>query len=58
VTVDGADVGTVTSAAAAAGTGGPVALAYVRRGVTPPAAAEVRDGEAALPVTVVELPMG
>jgi folate-binding protein YgfZ len=58
VTVDGADVGTVTSAAAAAGTGGPVALAYVRRGVTPPAAAEVRDDEAALPVTVVELPMG
>ena len=58
VVVDGADVGTVTSAAAAAGTGGPVALAYVRRGVTPPAAAEVRDGEAGWPVTVVELPMG
>ncbi|HKA85074.1 MAG TPA: glycine cleavage T C-terminal barrel domain-containing protein, partial [Acidimicrobiales bacterium] len=56
VVVDGADVGTVTSAAV--GTGRPVALGYVRRGVTPPAAAEVRAGDAALPVTVVELPIG
>lgn len=58
VVVDGAEVGMVTSAAAAAGTGRPVALAYVRRGVTPPADAEVRRGEATLPVTVVELPIG
>jgi folate-binding protein YgfZ len=57
VVVDGAEVGKVTSAAPAPGTGRPVALAYVRRGVTPPAAAEV-PGEAALPVTVVELPIG
>jgi tRNA-modifying protein YgfZ len=57
VVVDGAEVGKVTSAAPVPGTGRPVALAYVGRGVTPPAAAEVR-GEAALPVTVVELPIG
>jgi tRNA-modifying protein YgfZ len=58
VVVDGAEVGTVTSAAAAPGTGRAVALAYVRRGVTPPAAAEVRSGDAELAVTVVELPIG
>ena len=58
VVVDGADVGTVTSAAPAAGIDRPVALACVRRGVTPPAAADVRGGDAALPVTVVELPIG
>jgi folate-binding protein YgfZ len=57
VVVGGAEVGKVTSAAPVPGTGRPVALAYVGRGVTPPAAAEVR-GEAALPVTVVELPIG
>jgi tRNA-modifying protein YgfZ len=58
VVVDGAEVGRVTSVAPMPGTGHAVALAYVGRGVTPPAAAEVRDGELAVPVTVVDLPMG
>jgi tRNA-modifying protein YgfZ len=57
VVVDGAEVGRVTSVAGAPGTDQGVALAYVKRGVTPPAAAEVRHGERALPVTVVDLPM-
>jgi tRNA-modifying protein YgfZ len=57
VVVDGADVGRVTSVAGSPGTDQGVALAYVKRGVTPPAAAEVRHGERALPVTVVDLPM-
>ncbi len=58
VVVDGAEVGMVTSAAPAPGTDRAVALAYVRRSVAPPAAAEVRGGGTALPVTVVDLPMG
>jgi folate-binding protein YgfZ len=58
VVVDGAEVGKVTSAAPAPGTGRALALAYVGRGVTPPAAAEVRHAAAGLPVTVVDLPMG
>jgi tRNA-modifying protein YgfZ len=57
VMVDGAEVGRVTSAAPAPGTGRALALAYVGRAVTPPAAAEVRRGAAGLPVTVVDLPM-
>jgi folate-binding protein YgfZ len=57
VVIDGAEVGKVTSAAPAPGAGRALALAYVRRAVTPPAAAEVRHGEEALPVTVVDLPM-
>jgi tRNA-modifying protein YgfZ len=57
VVVDGAEVGKVTSVAPAPGTGRAVALAYVGRAVTPPAAAEVRHGGAGLPVTVVDLPM-
>jgi tRNA-modifying protein YgfZ len=57
VVVEGADVGKVTSAAPAPGAGGSLALAYVGRAVTPPAAAEVRRGGDALPVTVVDLPM-
>jgi tRNA-modifying protein YgfZ len=57
VVVEGAEVGKVTSAAPAPGAGRSLALAYVGRAVTPPAAAVVRrDGEA-LPVTVVDLPM-
>jgi folate-binding protein YgfZ len=60
--VDGDEVGRVTSAARAAGAadvpGGAVALAYVGRGVTPPAAAELRFDDRVLPATVVELPMG
>jgi tRNA-modifying protein YgfZ len=57
VVVDGAEVGRVTSAAPAPGTGRALALAYVGRAVTPPVAAEVRRGDAGLPVTVVDLPM-
>jgi folate-binding protein YgfZ len=57
VVVDGAEVGRVTSAAPAPGTGRALALAYVGRAVTPPVAAEVRRGGAGLPVTVVDLPM-
>jgi len=57
VVVDGAEVGRVTSAAPAPGTGRALALAYVGRAVTPPAAAEVSGGGAGLPVTVVDLPM-
>ena len=55
--VEGAEVGKVTSAAPAPGAGGSLALAYVGRAVTPPAAAQVRHGGEALPVTVVDLPM-
>ena len=58
VVVDGAEVGRVTSVAPGPGTDHAVALAYVGRGVTPPAAAEVRHGDLAVPVTVVDLPMG
>ncbi|MGH9289722.1 MAG: YgfZ/GcvT domain-containing protein [Acidimicrobiales bacterium] len=58
VVVDGAEVGKVTSVAWAPGTDRGVALAYVGRGVTPPAAAEVPCDGRALPVTVVDLPMG
>ncbi len=57
VVVDGAEVGRVTSAAPAPGTGRALALAYVGRAVTPPAAAEVNGGGPGLPVTVVDLPM-
>ncbi len=57
VVVDGSEVGKVTSAASAPGADQGVALAYVRRSVTPPAAAEVRHGDGELPVTVVDLPM-
>jgi folate-binding protein YgfZ len=57
VVADGADVGTVTSVASSLGAGQAVALAYIGRGVTPPAAAEARHGERGLPVTVVDLPM-
>jgi tRNA-modifying protein YgfZ len=57
VVVEGAEVGKVTSAAPAPGTGRPLALAYVGRAVTPPATAVVRHDAAALPVTVVDLPM-
>jgi tRNA-modifying protein YgfZ len=52
VVVDGNEVGIVTSVAST------VALASIRRGITPPAAAEVSFGDRAVPVTVVDLPMG
>jgi tRNA-modifying protein YgfZ len=57
VVVEGAEVGNVTSTAPAPGAGGALALAYVGRAVTPPAAAVVRHDAEALPVTVVDLPM-
>lgn len=57
VVVDGAEVGKVTSVAPAPGTDQGVALAYIGRRVTPPAAAEARHGGGALPVTIVDLPM-
>jgi tRNA-modifying protein YgfZ len=52
VVVDGAEVGRLTSAA------GPVALAYVKRSVVPPAPAVVSTGSAEVPVEVAELPAG
>jgi folate-binding protein YgfZ len=57
VVVDGAEVGKITSVAGGPDTDQGVALAYIGRGVTPPAAAEVRHGGGGLPVTVVDLPM-
>jgi folate-binding protein YgfZ len=56
VTVDGAEVGRVTSVAPRPGAAGSVALAMVRRAVTPPAAAEVDTGGGRVPATVVDLP--
>jgi folate-binding protein YgfZ len=58
VVADGSEVGVVTSSAPTPGGDGAVALALVGRRVTPPMAAEVRHGDRALPVTVVDLPMG
>jgi tRNA-modifying protein YgfZ len=55
--VNGAEVGRVTSTAPLGPGSGSVALAYVGRGVTPPAAAEVRVGSGALPATVLDLPL-
>jgi tRNA-modifying protein YgfZ len=57
VVVEGAEVGTVTSAAPAPGAGRALALASVGRAVTPPAGAQVHHGGEALPATVVDLPM-
>jgi tRNA-modifying protein YgfZ len=57
VAAEGAEVGSVTSVARAPTADQGVALAYVGRGVTPPAAAEVRHDGRALPATVVDLPM-
>jgi folate-binding protein YgfZ len=57
---DGSEVGTLTSVAPAGDPGavaGAVALAYVGRGLTPPAAAEVQIGERRVPATVVDLPI-
>jgi folate-binding protein YgfZ len=51
VVVDGDEVGTVTSVART------VALAHIGRRITPPAAAEVRFGDRAVPAAVVDLPM-
>jgi folate-binding protein YgfZ len=56
VVVAGDEVGRVTSAAPRPGAAGTVALAVVRRAVTPPAAAEVVAGDARTPATVVDLP--
>ncbi len=52
VWVEATEVGAVTSVPST------VALASIGRGITPPAAAEVRFGDRAVPATVVDLPMG
>jgi tRNA-modifying protein YgfZ len=55
VVADGGEVGHVTSSAPAPG-GGALGLALVGRGLTPPAAAEVRSGGHAVPVSIVDVP--
>lgn len=57
VGVDGADVGTVTSAAWAARRGQPVALGLIKRSVNVPASGEIRDGSRTLPLLLVPTPM-
>ncbi|MGH9261718.1 MAG: YgfZ/GcvT domain-containing protein, partial [Acidimicrobiales bacterium] len=56
VVIDGDGVGTVTSVAPRPGGGGSVALAVVRRAVTPPAAGEVVVDGRSVPATVLALP--
>lgn len=56
VTVEGKEVGRVTSAARSPA-GGYVALAYLARAVEPPAAVEIRAGDREVPATAVDLPM-
>jgi tRNA-modifying protein YgfZ len=56
IVVDEAEVGKVTSAARAPG-GGAVALGYVGRGVTPPAAVEISTPAGAIPAALVEVPI-
>ena len=56
IVVDGAEVGRVTSAARAP-EGGAVALGYVGRGVTPPAAVEISTPGGAIPAALVEVPI-
>ncbi|MBN2621718.1 MAG: folate-binding protein YgfZ [Acidimicrobiales bacterium] len=56
VVVDGAEVGQVASVAPRPG-GGSVALAIVRRGVSPPAVAQVGVAGGELAATVVDLPI-
>jgi folate-binding protein YgfZ len=57
VSIDGEDVGRITSLAPAPD-GGAVALAIVARAVDPPADATVRAGGRAVPATVVDIPFG
>ena len=56
IVVDGAEVGRVTSAARAP-EGGAVALGYVGRGVTPPAAVEISTPAGTIPAALVEVPI-
>jgi tRNA-modifying protein YgfZ len=56
IVVDGAEVGRVTSAARAP-EGGAVALGYVGRGVTPPAAVEISTPSGTIPAALVEVPI-
>lgn len=56
VVIDGDEVGTVTSVAPRPGGGGSVALAVVRRAVTPPAVGEVVVDGRSVPATVLALP--
>jgi tRNA-modifying protein YgfZ len=57
VVVDGAEVGTVTSAALSADLDAPVALAYVGRAVTPPVDATITSPEGSTPAHIHELPL-
>ncbi len=57
VVVEAKEVGSLTSVAWSPGTGGPVALAYVRRDVTPPADAEVRWEGGEAPARIETLPL-
>jgi folate-binding protein YgfZ len=57
VHADGKDVGVLTSVTTSARLGGPVALAYVRRAVEPPADVEVRWDGGTAPARVVTLPL-
>jgi tRNA-modifying protein YgfZ len=55
--VDGKDVGLLTSVARSTRLGAPVALAYVRRAVEPPAEVELRWDGGTASARVVELPL-
>jgi tRNA-modifying protein YgfZ len=56
IVVDGAEVGRVTSAARGPD-GGALALGYVGRGVTPPAAVEISTPAGTIPAALVEVPI-
>ncbi len=58
VVVEAKEVGSLTSVAWSPGTGGPVALAYVRPDVTPPADAEVRWEGGEAPARIETLRLG
>ena len=57
VHADGKDVGVLTSVARSARLGAPVALAYVRRAVEPPAEVELRWDGGTAPARVLALPL-
>ncbi len=57
VHADGKEVGTVTSVVRSARLGAPVALAYVRRAVEPPADVELRWDGGSTPARVLALPL-
>lgn len=55
--LDGATVGRLTSVASTSSSGGPVALAYLKRGVEVPTAVIILSGEAPVEATAVALPL-